>query len=223
MTHSLYKTDHELKAAVVEELVWTPSINADQIGVSVNEGAVTLSGQVRTYPEKQNAVHAAMRVRGVAAVADEVTVTNDWAPRGDTDIAVEAAEALQRMVHIPMGSVQAQVHDHVVTLSGEVAWQYQREEARRAMIALRGVCGVVNTITLKPTASVSPTRAKSSITAALVRNAQVDAGNIRVDVTGTVITLIGQVSSWAEYRQAEYAAWSSPGVTHVDNRLAISG
>jgi osmotically-inducible protein OsmY len=223
MTHTLHKTDHELKTAVVEELAWTPSVNADNVGVSVHEGAVTLSGQVRTYPEKQHAIRAAMRVSGVTAVADELTVASAWAPRDDTDIAVEATEALDRLVHIPAGAVKAQVHNRVITLSGEVAWQYQRDEVRRAMIGLRGVNGVVNNVTLKPTVPISPALAKAKITAALVRNAQVDAGNVHVDVTGTVIRLTGTVSSWAERRQAEYSAWSTPGVTHVDNRLAVSG
>ena len=222
MTHTLHETDHELKTAIVEELAWTPSVNADRVGVSVNEGAVILAGQVRTYVEKQNAIRAAMRVRGVTAVADELTVASDWMPREDTDIAVEATEALERLGHILAGSVQAQVHHHVVTLTGDVAWQYQREQANRAMIALRGVSGVINKITLSPQASVSPSIARAKITAALVRNAQVDAANIHVDVTGTVITLTGTVSSWAERRQAEYSAWSSPGVTHVHNRLTVS-
>jgi len=222
MTQTLHKTDHDLKAAIVEELAWTPSVNADRIGVSVSEGTVTLSGQVKTYPEKQHAIRAAMRVRGVTAVADELTVANDRMPRDDTDIAVEATEALARLRHIVPDSVQVQVHHHVVTLTGDVAWQYQREEARRAMIALRGVGGVVNQITLTPTVSVSPSIAKAKIAAALVRNAQVDAENIHVDAAGSVITLTGTVSSWAERRQAEYSAWSSPGVSHVENRLVVS-
>jgi osmotically-inducible protein OsmY len=223
MTQTLHKTDHDLKTAILEELVWAANVNADRIGVSVSEGAVTLAGQVKTYPEKQNAIRATMRVRGVSAVADELTVANEWMPRDDTDIAVEATEALARLRHIVPDSVQAQVNSHVVTLTGDVAWQYQREEARRAMIALRGVGGVVNKITLTPKVSVSPAIAKAKITAALVRNAQVDADNIHVDAAGSVITLTGTVSSWAERRQAEYSAWSSPGVSHVENRLAVSG
>ncbi len=52
MTQTMYKTDHELKTAIVDELAWTPSVNADRIGVSVDAGAVTLSGQVETYPDR---------------------------------------------------------------------------------------------------------------------------------------------------------------------------
>lgn len=77
---------------------------------------------MQTYPEKHAAVRAALRVRGVAAVADEIEVHNDWAPRQDTDIAREAADLLDRTVFAPSGSVKAEVQDHRVTLTGSVAW-----------------------------------------------------------------------------------------------------
>jgi hypothetical protein len=57
-------TDHELKTAFIDELAWAPSANADRIGVSVDARAVILSGQVETYPEKGEAVHAVKRVPG---------------------------------------------------------------------------------------------------------------------------------------------------------------
>ncbi len=155
MTHVGHTTDHELKTAILDELASTPSVDADAIRVSLRSGAVTLSGQVATFPEKHEAVRAALRVRGVTAVADEITVRNGWAARNDTDIAIKATEALDRMVSVPAGSVQATVHDHVVRLSGTVDWDYQRDAAHRAMAALRGVSAVVTTITLTsaPTAS----------------------------------------------------------------------
>jgi osmotically-inducible protein OsmY len=222
MTPISHPTDHELKTAITDELSWTPSVDADRIGVALNRGAVTLSGQVQTYPERREAIRAAMRVRGVTAVADEMLVKNDWAPREDADIAIEATDSLNRMVSVPTGSVQVKVRNHVVTLTGSVAWEYQRDATGYSMAALRGVHEVVNMISLRPTATVSATDAQAKITAALVRNAQTDAGTIRVTVTGTEVRLTGTVTSWAEFRQADYAAWCSPGVTHVDNRLVVT-
>jgi BON domain len=43
------KTDSELQRDVLDELKWEPSINAAHIGVSVNDGIVTLSGHVTSY------------------------------------------------------------------------------------------------------------------------------------------------------------------------------
>jgi osmotically-inducible protein OsmY len=109
MTQTYARTDAELQAAVIDELEWTPSVNSTRIGVSVHHGAVTLSGEVDTYPQRFLAEKAALRVRGVTAVAEDVTVQNDWAARNDTDVAREASEALERAVDVPSGMVKAAV------------------------------------------------------------------------------------------------------------------
>lgn len=222
MTTTRHQTDHQLKDAIVAELGWLPSVSADRIGVSINHGAVTLAGQVQTYPEKNAAVRAAFRVHGVTAVADELEVHNDWAPRQDTDIAREASELLERTVFAPSGAVKADVHDHIVHLTGSVTWHYQREAIQRAVAALPGVHGVHVSITLKPKVTISATDAKTKIAAALRRNAGLDAERIHVDVAGNKITLTGNVATWAEHRQASYAAWATPGVMHVDNELHVT-
>jgi osmotically-inducible protein OsmY len=222
MTQTLHKTDHELKIAIDGELEWAPNVKADRVGVSVHDGAVTLSGQVDSYPEKEAAVRAALRVRGVAAVADEILVEHIWGPRDDTDIAREAGAALERSVVVPQNAVKATVHGHVVTLTGSVPWRYQREAARHAVSGLPGVTGVLDQVVITPTVTISAAKAKSKITSALVRNAQLDANRITVAVHGSEVTLMGTVSSWAERRQAEHAAWSAPGVTAVRNQIKVT-
>lgn len=222
MTQTLHKTDHELKIAIDAELEWAPNVKADRVGVAVRDGAVTLSGQVETYPEKEAAVRAALRVRGVTAVADEIVVEHTWGPRDDTDIAREAGTALDRSVVVPQHSVKARVHNHVVTLTGTVPWRYQREAARHAVSGLPGVSDVVDQIVIAPPGTISAAKAKSKITSALVRNAQLDANRITVGIHGSEVTLSGTVCSWAERRQAEHAAWSAPGVTSVRNQITVT-
>ena len=218
MTQAERRSDAELKAAVVEELGGTPSVNSTHIGVAVTDGAVTLSGEVESYPEKSLAEKAAQRVRGVTAIAEEITVRHTWGA-ADTDIAREASEALQRAVDVP-DTVKATVHGHVVTLSGVVAWQYQRAGAARAVRYLKGVLDVLDTVTIRPTAAVADI--KAAIGAAIVRNARIENQHITVATgPGGVVTLEGTVGSWAERRQAEHAAWSAPGVTGVIDHLRI--
>ena len=219
MTQTSRRPDAELKGAVVEELRATPSVNSTHIGVAVTDGAVTLSGEVESYPEKALAEKAAQRVRGVTAIAEEITVRSTWGALNDTDIAREASEALQRAVDVP-ATVTVTVHDHAVTLSGAVPWRYQRAAAARAVRHLKGVHNIVNTIAIRPTAVAADI--KTAIGAALLRNAQIENEHITVttDATG-VVTLEGTVHSWAERRQAEHTAWSAPGVTEVTNHLRI--
>jgi osmotically-inducible protein OsmY len=221
MTVTQNYTEHQLLQAITDEIRWMPSINADRIGVSINEGAVTLSGQVATYPEKVSAVRAALRVRGVNAVADEIEVHNDRAPAQDTDLAREVADVLSNTFYAPDGSVKAEVSNHVITLTGTVTWNYEREGVERRVEGLTGVRGVRNRIELRPTVQISPSDAKAKIDSALLRNAELDAAHIHVGVVGSTIELTGNVTSYAEARQATYAAWSAPGVTHVRNGLRV--
>jgi osmotically-inducible protein OsmY len=221
MTYTDNKLDHQLKTAITAELNWTPSVKADRIGVAVNDGAITLSGEVETYPEKMAAVHAALRVGGVNAVADEITVQHTWSDPSDADVARAAAVALERTVSVP-ASVKVGVHDHVVTRTGSVEWHLQREAARRAVLALPGVNGVISTIDLESTEAISASDTKAGITAGILRHAEQDASRVQVSVLGREVRLTGTVSSWAERYQAENAAWSAPGVTHIDNQLQLT-
>lgn len=216
LTHD---TDSHLRTAVTDELSWTPDVDDARIGVAVSKGTVTLTGDVDSFPQKRNAERAAQRVRGVTAIADEITVRDAWSDRDDADIAREAGEALERSVDVPT-TVKASVQEHVVTLTGEVPWQFQRAAAARAVRYLRGVTDVLNVIMVTPHVSTGDIYA--GIRAALVRNALIDARHVTVaaDSVGTV-TLTGVVGSWFDRNQAAHAAWSAPGVTHVINHLTI--
>jgi len=85
---------------------------------------------------------------------------------------------------------------------------------------LFGVKGVSNLITVKPAAT--PSDLKKKIQDALVRNAQLDAAGITVEVEGSKAILRGKVRSWAERQEAERVAWLAPGITSVDNKITIS-
>ena len=60
------KTDTQLQQDVMAELKWEPAVHAEQIGVEVRNGVVTLAGEVASYTEKWNAERAAQRVQGDA-------------------------------------------------------------------------------------------------------------------------------------------------------------
>ena len=220
MTTTPQRTDAELKSAVTEELVWTAGLNSANIGVAADDGAVTLSGEVESYPEKLRAEHAMLRVAGVTAFADEITVRGSRPGLNDTDIARKAGQALDLSVDVPSGEVKASVHDHAITLSGTVAQRYQREAAARAVQTVPGVSHITNTITIRP--AVQTRDVKASILAALVRSAQIESAHtiVMADDAG-VVTLDGRVRSWSERREAEDAAWTAVGVTDVVNHLRI--
>lgn len=214
------RTDDEIRTAVIQELAWSPGTGSGPIDVAVSSGAVTLSGQVDSYPERLRAGSAAQRVRGVLGVAQEITVRGSWDAVTDTEIARESGLALRRSVDVP-DAVKVAVHDRVVTLSGAVAWQYQRQAATYAVQYLPGVASVSNLIEVRP--EIEPAGIGPAIRAALVRRAEVEAAHVDVDVEGGVVTLTGTVLTWAERRAVEDACWSGPGVAVVENKLRITG
>lgn len=217
---SVTRTDEELQHDVLAELKWEPRLKPNEIGVRVKNGIVTLFGWVDTYAKKWSAEEAALRVKGVKAVANEIEVRLPIdAERTDEQIATAAIEALAWDVNVPSDKIRVRVSHGWVTLEGEVEWQYQKQDAERAVRRLTGVRGVTNLITVKP--RVTPTDLKLMIEDALIRNAELDAQKIDVLVTGGKVVLKGTVRSWAEREAAERAAWSAPGVEQVDNQIIV--
>ena len=216
------RSDEDIQRDVLEELAWEAEVQANEIGVAVNDGIVTLTGWVDSFPKKWAAERAAHRVRGVVAVANDIEVRLPGsAERTDADIAAAATRALDWDALIPPGRAKVTVSKGWVTLDGAVEWQFQRRAAERAVRRLTGVRGVTNLITVRPKVQPSGSELKRRIEEALVRNAETDADRVTVDVDDGKVILDGQVRSWAERDAAERAAWSAPGVTEVVNRITV--
>jgi len=214
-------TDLELKKAIESELSWEPSINAAEIGVAVKDSVVTLSGRVESYWQKVAAEHAAERVAGVKAVANDLEVRlPGMSERTDEDIARAAINALEWSVLVPPARVKVKVSKGWVTLEGTVDWQFQKSAAEKAVRKLIGVRGVSDLIEVKP--RVSKTEVKAAIEDALKRSAELDATQIKVETEGDKVILRGKVHSWFEREEAERAAWRAPGVRTVEDQIEIA-
>jgi osmotically-inducible protein OsmY len=210
----------QLQQRVLEALDWEPGLEAKQIGVAANGGVVTLTGIVRSYADRYTAERVIKRLSGVKAIANdlEVRLPGDFR-RSDGDLAAAAVRALEWDVNVPNDRIKIRVTDGMLTLEGQVEWQYQRQAAEQALKNLMGVRGVNNQLTLTP--RLTPSDLKNRIEAAFKRTAELDARGIKVETTGGKVTLTGSVHTWAEREEAEDAVWAAPGVNLVEDRLAV--
>ncbi|WCP12148.1 hypothetical protein sphantq_00545 [Sphingobium sp. AntQ-1] len=214
------KSDSQLQRDVLDELAWEPSIDHADIGVAVTDGVVTLSGFVKSYPQKMAAEKATRRVAGVKALAEEIKVRFASDPKtADHEIAKRILDLFSWNVSIPDDKIAVKVEHGWVTLSGTVDWYYQSDEARKVAGKVNGVIGVSNLIELHtlPTSG----DVKDRIVAAIKRNADLDAASVTVFTDGGKVTLGGKVRAWNERQIAERAAWAAPGVTKVEDNIVV--
>ncbi len=214
------KSDVQIQQDVIEELKWEPFLNASDIGVSVKNGIVTLSGQVDSYAKKIAAEKSTKKVTGVKAIAEDIQIgvspTHD---KTDTEIAEAVLNALKWHTAVQEEKIKIKVENGNVRLDGEVEWEYQRSNAKTAIENLSGVKSVINFITVK--AKVLSADVTEKIMDAFHRSATIDAACIKPEITGNKVILRGKVRSVSEKEDAETAAWNAPGVTTVENKLLV--
>lgn len=214
------KNDSQIQKDVMDQLKWDPLLDSAQIGVAVKNGVVSLSGFVDTYYKKIKAEDAVRKVIGVKALAEGLQVgASPFYHKSDSDIAQSVLSALVHHTSVPNENIQAKVEDGIVTLEGQVDWNYQRKLAEQALEGLPGIRGIVNNIVIHSAATSE--NIKKRITEAFRRHAVLDASKLTAEIVGTKVILRGSVKSYAEKEDAEIAAYSAPGILQIENRIAI--
>lgn len=213
-------SDSDIKRDVEQELRWDADIDPTDIGVTVKQGVVALTGFVRSYSQKWQAERDAKRITGVAGVADDIEVRlPSSGRRTDPELARDAASALKIQLPYLADSIKVVTANGQIRLEGTVEWHYQRQRAEEAVRRVRGVMSVANALLVEPKAST--TDVKHKIEEAFRRSAEIDASHVTVKMDGGDVFLDGAVRTWAEREDAERAAWLAPGVTKVQNRIMV--
>jgi len=215
------KNNAELQKDVQDAIKWEPLLNAAEIGVTVKDGVVTLTGVVDNYTKKSEAEDAAKNVAGVKAVVEKIEVkfNSSWAKTSDGDIASEVLRAFKWNWQVPNDKIKVKVEDGWITLEGELEHNYQSEAAKDAVKNLLGVMGVTNNITIKTT--TMEVVEKADIESALRRNWSIYDNDIDVNVSGHKATLSGTVDSWYQKEEAGRIAYNATGIWSVDNELIV--
>ncbi len=217
-----HRNDVEIRDDVLAELDWDIRLQPSEIGVSVKDGVVTLSGAVDSFTKRWTAQEAALRVVGVKAVANDLEIhLPSSAERTDSELAEAVVTALTWDAEVPTDTLKVTVSRGWVTLKGTVDTLFQRQQATRAVHRLTGVKGVTDLLMVRAP-QPAPSDVRQRIERALVRNAETDAHRIRVEVQGQKVILRGSVHSYAERLAAEGSAISAPGITEIDDQLRVS-
>lgn len=144
----IMKTDTQLQKDVIGQLEAELGVAVGGIGVSVNGGAVMLSGTAANCTDKYAAERATLRVPGVRTVSQRVRV-GEADQHDDDEIAKTIARALRQDASVP-ANIQATVESGWVTLRGKVASISERDTVLNAVREGAGVERIYNLITVAP-------------------------------------------------------------------------
>ena len=212
--------DERIRNNVQDEIAWDPRVKSTEIGVTVKNGAVCLTGTVGSYAERLAAEEAAKRVSGVHAIAEDITITlPEELEETDEGVAERISNILEWNMIAPDADVQAEVRNGFVTLTGDVEWNFERETIKNQIAHLKGVRGIDNRIKLQ--SRVSERDVARNIARALHRNADLEKSKIDISVEGGKVVLNGNVKAFYEKELIEKAAWGAPGVTEVIDNLSV--
>jgi osmotically-inducible protein OsmY len=215
----MFHDDH-LQQAVIAELKWEPSVDDTNIGVSAAAGVVTLTGNVTSFAQKHAVEMAVYRVKGVKGIADEIEVRLAFEKtRNDDEIALAAIDRLAWDVTVPNDAIKITVASGWITLTGEVDWHFQKEAAEQDVHRLYGIVGVSNQITIKP--GMEATHIRDNIMHAMNRSWFFDPQTINVTAEGGKVRLTGTAHSLHDRQVAAVTAWTSRGVTDVENDITV--
>jgi osmotically-inducible protein OsmY len=215
------KSDALIKHEILCELKWDTHVDESTVVVEVDQGVVTLTGDVKHYGQKIAAQEAAHRIGGVRDVVNDIHVTlPKHLARTDRDIAQMVRRVLEWDVRVPDEQITCTVSEGWVTLEGNVDVWHQREDAEHAVRHLACVRGVNNLITVHPQPS---TAIEEAIREALERRAQLEAEHIQIHFDNGTVTLIGNVGTWQEKLAIIDAVGHAPGVDMVKVDLQVAG
>jgi osmotically-inducible protein OsmY len=219
----LVVNDEELVRLVKDELRRDPEVDAAAIAVAGSDGRVTLRGTVGSDREKRAAGKAGANVFGVVAVDNALEVASlNARRREDAELRAGVLEALMLDTAVPE-SVDVKVEDGFVTLTGTANWQYEREAAEVVAGSIGGARDVGNEIELVRPTSPDVSEVKERIARALGGKGAAESDQLRISASAGKVTITGSVRSWSQHDDAVAAAWATPGVTELEDRIAVAG
>jgi len=147
LPRSLKRSDEDLAGAVANVLEWNVLVPHDRVKVQVQDGLVTLRGQVDWWYQKNAAEEAVRCLMGVVLFNNEIRVKPPVKPLAVKD---EIESAFRRNALLDSRRVTVETRGGSVILSGSVRNWAERAEAQWTAWAAPGVSEVENNIIISP-------------------------------------------------------------------------
>jgi osmotically-inducible protein OsmY len=133
-------SDADLKATAQAGLDANGLVPKGALEVEVDDGWITVNGNVHHYYERQAAEHVVRRLTGVQGITDNITVSND----PSVDVSYAISSALDRDAMVDANAVKVTDVDGAVTLSGTVKTLAEKDQVERSASSAPGVVSVKN-------------------------------------------------------------------------------
>jgi osmotically-inducible protein OsmY len=140
-------TDTDIAQVAVAALEWNTLVPKDHVAVAVDDGWVTLKGNVDWRCERDAAERVVRELKGVKGVANEIIVRPHVST---TDVQHKIEVAFRRSAEIDARRVHVAAHDGTIVLTGNVRSWAERQDAERAARAAPGVTQIDDRITVTP-------------------------------------------------------------------------
>lgn len=135
------RSDSEIAQAIEIAFNWHVFIPSDRIHVKVEQGWVTLTGEVDWEYQRYTAEKSVRPITGVIGLTNQITLKAQVPPG---DISHRIRDALTRQAEREARHVEVTVHGSVVTLRGKVHSLAERAAIQGASWSAPGITQVVN-------------------------------------------------------------------------------
>jgi osmotically-inducible protein OsmY len=218
-------SDQRIQAAVVRKLQDEKLRRGNSPQVTVQDGVVTLTGQVRSLWEKEATIELVRKTNGVTRTVSDMTIA-----QAENDRAI-ADELSKGVLGYPRYSIfddiSGRVKNGAVTLDGMVTDSSKASDVREMAARIRGVQAVQNNLKTYAV-SQSDDRLRVELSRRIFQNPGLQTyatgvnPSIHIIVDHAAVTVKGFVNSAMDKQQVETIVRLTPGILKVSNELQVS-
>lgn len=144
---SLKKTDAEIAESVMSALKWHAAVPDERIKVKVENGFVTLDGEVEWEYQRNSAKNAVNNLVGVRNVINLISVK----PRVTAfDVRTKISDALHRTATVDAEKVSIEVEGNKIILNGKVRSFAEKQDVEDAAWCAPGVSKIESHLEVEP-------------------------------------------------------------------------